>query len=102
MPNRGKAYRLWRSHSKYVSRIKKNLHYWMVKDESVPRKWRHAKNWKELDSDPTSNVKFYKKTAKKWTYRCDQYDAHKKVKDIRKESKDIENNTLKQSDDDTL
>ena len=102
MAKRGKAFRMWKSHTKYVSRINKNIYYWNIKDDNAPRGYRDAKNWKELDSDPSSKVKQYKKTATKWTYKCDQYDAHKKVKTLRKESKDLTNNTLKELDHDTL
>ena len=102
MANKGKAYRIWKSKNKYISRIKECLHYWMVRDPSAPRGWRRAKNWKELDSNPSSGAKRYKNTPQKWTYRCNQYDAHKIVKGIRRETKNLTNNTLKQLDNDTV
>lgn len=102
MVNRNKAYRRWKGRAKYVSRINKNIYYWYIKDESCPNGWRKAKNWKELDSDPSSNIKFYKKTPKKWTYKCDQYNAKKVIKDLRREGKDISNNTLKENKYDSL
>ena len=92
MDKRGKAYRLWKNHLKYISRLNRNLYYWTVKDLSVPNKWRHAKNWKELDSDPTSKAKLYKKTSKFWRDKGGQIDAHRKVKSIREETKKILNN----------
>lgn len=95
MANRGKAYRLWMSYLKYVSRINRNLYYWNVKDESAPRGYRDAKNWKELDADPESKVKLYKKTSKHWREKWKQIESHYKIKKLRKESKDLENNTLK-------
>lgn len=88
---RGKAYRLWKNQSKYISRINRNLYYWTVKDESCPNGWRHAKNWKELDEDSDSKAKQYKKTSKFWREKWRQIEAHKNVKDIRKESKDLTN-----------
>ena len=95
MDKRGKAYRLWTAYLKYVSRINRNLYYWKVKDENSPRGYRDAKNWKELDADPESKVKLYKKTSKHWREMWKKIESHQKVKKTRKESRDLENNTLK-------
>ena len=95
MHKRGKAYRLWIAYLKYVSRINRNLYYWRVKDENAPRGYRDAKNWKELDADPESKVKLYKKTSKPWRDSWKHWDSRQKVKKVRKESRDLENNTLK-------
>jgi hypothetical protein len=95
MAKRGKAYRRWKSQAKYVSRIKKNLYYWTIKDESCPNGYRMAKNWKELDAE-NGSIKRYKKTAKKWSYVYEKVEAHLRVKRLRNEAKDIINNTLKE------
>jgi hypothetical protein len=95
MAERGKAYRFWINHLKYISRVNRNLYYWTIKDESVPNGWRHAKNWKELDADPESKVKLYKKTSRFWRAKWKQIESHQKIKRTRKESKDLENNALK-------
>lgn len=93
-----RAYRVWVNQLKYISRIKKNMYYWMVRDDSAPKGWRRPKNWKELDSDSKSKVKLYKKTSKFWRDKGNQIDAHRKVKTIREETKNI----LRDIDDDTL
>lgn len=85
MDKRGKAYRLWTAYLKYVSRINRNLYYWRVKDENAPRGYRDAKNWKELDADPESKVKLYKKASKPWRDSWKHWDSHQKVKKTRKE-----------------
>lgn len=95
MDKRGKAYRLWTAYLKYVSRVNRNLYYWRVKDENTPRGYRDAKNWKELDADPSSKIKLYKKTSKFWRDASKKIESHQKIKTTRRESRDLENNALK-------
>ena len=94
MGTRDKAYRRWKDRMKYISRLKKVLHYWVVKDKNAPYKWRNAKNWKELDT-LGSKAKQYKTVTKKWSYTYDKIESHIRNKKQRKEGKDITNNFLK-------
>lgn len=89
-----KAYRMWKDQLKYISRLKKNLYYWTVKDESPPKGWRNAKDWRELDTSD-SVAKQYKKTPTKWSSVYDQMDAHMNVKRMRNDSKKIIDDYLK-------
>ena len=95
MEKRGKAYKLWMGYLKYVSRINRNLYYWRVNDKNTPRGYRNAKNWKELDADSNSKIKLYKKTSKFWRDASRKIESHQKIKITRRESKDLENNALK-------
>lgn len=94
--SRGKAYNIWKSKTKYISRLKKCVYYWLVqdgvkvtKDGYIYKNWRKPKSWKELD-EKGGHSKLLKKTVcitpkLKWE-KCDD---KKRIKDIRQESKDI-------------
>jgi hypothetical protein len=94
--SRGKAYNIWKTKSKYISRLKKNMYYWKVQDGErvnkfgyVAKVWKKPSSWKELDQKG-SHVKLYKKTASpekrsKW----EEVDHHRYIKDMRDEGKRI-------------
>lgn len=100
--SKGRAYRRWRSLLKYISRLKKNMYYWKVTDDSEPakkgyfymKKWRSPQSWKELDEKGghakllKNTVSFVKKT--KW----EKVDDRNRIKDLREESKRIIDNEL--------
>ena len=86
--SKGRAYRRWKCFSKYISRLKKNVHKWLIYDPSENRrsKYRDAKDWKDLDE----NGKFAKQlkdTVTKYTHTYDKIQRHQKVKKSRRESK---------------
>jgi hypothetical protein len=100
--SKGRAYRRWRSLLKYISRLKKNMYYWKVTDDSEPtkkgysymKKWRNPESWKELD-EKGGHAKLLKKTASfvkktKW----EKIDDRNRIKDLREESKRIIDNEL--------
>ena len=86
--SKGRAYRRWKGFSKYISRLKENVHKWLIYDPSENRRspYRDAKNWKDLDE----NGKFTKQlkdTVTKYTGQYDKIEQHKKVKKSRREAK---------------
>jgi hypothetical protein len=100
--SKGRAYRRWRSLLKYISRLKKNMYYWKVTDDSEPtkkgysymKKWRNPESWKELD-EKGGHAKLLKDTASfvkktKW----EKIDDRNRIKDLREESKRIIDNEL--------
>ena len=85
--SKGRAYRRWKGFSKYISRLKKNVHKWLIYDQSEnrPSPYRDAKDWKDLDEN--ANVKSLKDTVTRNTYQYDKIERHKKVKESRREAK---------------
>ena len=93
---RGKEYRRWKEITKYVSRLKKHMYYWLVrdgvrvtKDGRIFPHWRKPKTWKELD-EKGGHSKLLKKTGSiepnlKW----EKADKKNKIKKLRAKSKDI-------------
>ena len=103
--SRGREYRRWKSFSKYVSRIKKRLHWMQVQygeatyvsssgKEWVRKLWRHPKDWKEADSNSSTAAKSLKKTPTPYKRWWDRLEARKVIKDLRSESKRIINDEL--------
>ena len=84
---KGRAYRRLKGFSKYISRLKENVHKWLIYDQSEnrPSPYRDAKDWKDLDEN--ANVKSLKDTVTRNTYQYDKIERHKKVKESRREAK---------------
>jgi len=91
---RGKAYRRWKTFTKYISKVKERMG-WYVDDPNAPRGHRHPKNWKEMDTDDAHEVKMLKKTSTRWSSKWEDYDDHIRIKKIREESRKIIDNNLK-------
>ena len=83
---RGRAFRRWKTFTKYVSKIKDRMG-WYVDDPNAPRGHRHPNNWKELDTDDANYVKMLKKTATKWSSKWEDSDDHIRIKKMRQEGK---------------
>lgn len=95
---KGRAYRRWKNISKYISRLKENVHRWLVYDPSQNRRspYRNAKDWKDLDEN-SKFVKVLKKTVTRYTDPYDKIERHKGIKKARREGKkiiDVELSTL--------
>ena len=97
--SKGRADRRWKAFNKYVSRIKKRLHWMKVQYyeyeadfNGVKYKrvlWRQPKDWKEADGVDSTGSKSLKDTPTPYKEPWkDSYD-HKRIKDIRNESKRI-------------
>ena len=100
--SRGKAYNIWKTKSKYISRLKKNMYYLLVADEEkvyyvkaskivikYRKNWRRPRTWKELD-EKGGQSKLLKKTPviykkSKW----EKVDDHARIKGLREESRKI-------------
>ena len=82
-----RADRRCKGFSKYISRLKENVHKWLIYDQSEnrPSPYRDAKDWKDLDEN--ANVKSLKDTVTRNTYQYDKIERHKKVKESRREAK---------------
>ena len=91
--SRDKAFRRWKTFIKYVSKIKKRMG-WYIVDPNVPRGHRNPKNWKELDNNNSRNVKMLKKTSTRWSSKWEDCDDHKRIKELREESRKIINKEL--------
>ena len=91
---RGRAFRRWKAHTKYIARIKERMG-WYVDDPNAPRGHRHPKNWKEMDTDDAHEVKQLKKTRTKWSSKWEDWDDHLRIKKIRQEGRDIIDEELK-------
>ena len=85
---RGRAYRRWKTFTKYVSKIKERMG-WYVNDPNAPFGHRHPKNWKELDTDDAHVVKQLKKTATKWSSKWEDVENHTRIKKLRQNNKNI-------------
>ena len=96
--SRGKAYNIWKTKSKYISRLKKQMYFWLVVDDKktivtktgkIVKRWKKPATWRELD-EKGGHSKLLKKTSviykkHKWEK---EYD-HQRIKDLRDESKKI-------------
>ncbi len=91
---RGRAFRRWKTFTKYVSKIKDRMG-WYVDDPNAPRGHRHPKDWKELDSTEDNYVKILKKTSTKWSSKWEDADDHTRIKKLRREGKDLIDDELK-------
>lgn len=85
---RGRAYRRWKTFTKYVEKLKERMG-WYVDDPNAPRGHRHPKDWKELDSTDDNYVKMLKKTSTKWSSKWEDADDHTRIKKLRKEGKSL-------------
>jgi hypothetical protein len=92
--NRGRAYRRWKTFTKYVEKLKERMG-WYVDDPNAPRGHRHPKDWKELDSTEDNYVKILKKTSTKWSSKWEDADDHTRIKKLRREGKDLIDDELK-------
>ena len=89
---RGRAYRRWKTFVKYVAKVKERMG-WYVDDPNATRGKRHAKNWKELDTDNAHDVKMLKKTATRWSSKWEDCDDKRRIKKMRQDDKNaIEDN----------
>jgi hypothetical protein len=90
---RGKEYRRWKSTMKYISRLKKNMYYWLIRDEetngNVFRKWRKPKSWKELDEKGGHSKKLKKTPCMTKKTKWEKIDDKNRIKELRTESKNI-------------
>lgn len=91
--SRGKAYRRWKTFTKYVAKLKERMH-WYVSDPNAPRKLRHPNNWRELDTDDFHEAKMLKKTSTRWSSKWEDSDDHIRIKKLRKGNKDAINEAL--------
>lgn len=91
---RGRAYRRWKTFTKYVEKLKERMG-WYVDDPNAPRGHRHPKDWKELDSTKDNYVKILKKTSTKWSSKWEDADDHTRIKKLRREGKDLIDDELK-------
>ena len=92
--NRGRAYRRWKTFTKYVEKLKERMG-WYVDDPNAPRGHRHPKDWKELDSTEDNYVKILNKTSTKWSSKWEDADDHTRIKKLRREGKDLIDDELK-------
>lgn len=107
--SRGKAYNIWKTKSKYISRLKKNMYYLLVADEekvySVKtgkiikyKNWRRPRTWKELD-EKGGHSKLLKKTSVIWKKgKWEKADDHNRIKGLREESRKIIDEELNNGD----
>ena len=92
--NRGRAYRRWKTFTKYISKVKERMG-WYVEDPNAPRGRRKAKNWRELDTDDAHYVKGLKKTTTRWSSKWKDYEGHIRIKKLRQEGKNEIDEKLK-------
>lgn len=87
---RGKAYRRWKTISKYITRLKNVAHKWVILDPSPNRKskYRDAKSWKDLDSN-SHHAKILKNTTVRSSSEFNKIDRHHAVKNARRDAKKI-------------
>jgi hypothetical protein len=105
MKKRGKAYRRWKTLTKYVSRIKKRLYYMQVQydeyDTVTPsgvaykrKLWRSPENWKEADKTDSAGTKLLKKTPTPYTDPWKKISDKKTIKELRENNRRIINDEL--------
>ena len=69
--NRGRAYRRWKTFTKYVEKLKERMG-WYVDDPNAPRE-----------------------TSTKWSSKWEDADDHTRIKKLRREGKDLIDDELK-------
>lgn len=99
MSERGRAYRRWKTFSKYVSRIKKRLYSMNVEYAEIDcefngikykRKfWRKPESWKEVEEKSSGGTKYLKKTPVMFKEPWKPVYDRQAIKEIREESKRI-------------
>ena len=98
--SRGKAYRRWKTLSKYISRIKERMYGMSIQYDEVEREtydgkkymrkyWRTPESWKEVDENNAGGAKMLKDTPAKYKEPWKDVYDHKAIKDIREESRRI-------------
>ena len=98
MSKRGRAFRRWKTFTKYVSKLKERMG-WYVEDPNAPRGHRHPKDWKELDVDDNNNyVKMLKKTSTKWSSKWEDADDKIRHKKLRRDGKNLIDDELNGSE----
>jgi hypothetical protein len=108
---RDKAYRRWKTFSKYVTRIKKRLSWMRVQygettvaigdGAKVKRAlWRSPKDWKEADANKSTGAKTLKDTPTTDDWAWKDVEHKREIKKMRRESKDIINEELNELDKD--
>lgn len=85
---RGRAFRRWKTHTKYVAKIKERMG-WYVDDPNAPKGHRHPNSWKELDTDDSHYVKMLKKTTTRWSSKWEDCDDKTRIKKMRQDGKNI-------------
>ena len=92
---RNRAYRRWKTFTKYISRMKERM-WWYIEDPDAPRGMRHPKNWKELDKDENNaEVKMLRKTTTRWTSKWSRAEAHLRIKKLREDDRNVIDEELK-------
>jgi len=97
---RGKAYRRWKTLTKYASRIKERLYYMRVQygetEVKLPngkvykrKLWRSPESWKEADEVGSAGYKSLKDTPTPYKDPWKKVDDKKHIKEIRDESRRI-------------
>ena len=102
--SKGRADRRWKTFAKYVSRIKKRLHWMKVQYgeyetdfNGVKHKrylWRNPKDWKEADGIDSTGAKSLKDTPTPYKDPWKKVDDRKNIKELREESRRIIDNEL--------
>ena len=85
---RGRAYRRWKTFTKYVSKVKDRM-WWYVDDPNAPSGHRYPKNWKELNTDDYHEVKMLKKTTTRWSSKWEDAEDHTRIKKIRQDDRNV-------------
>lgn len=85
---RGRAYRRWKTFTKYVSKVKDRMG-WYVDDPNAPSGHRHPKNWKELDSTEDNYIKMLRKTTTRWSSKWEDVEGHTRIKKIRQDDRNV-------------
>ena len=97
--SRGKAYRRWKTLSKYITRIKERMYGMNIEYAEVEREfngikykrkyWRKPESWKEADENKIGGVKMLKDTPVPYKEPWKEVQDHKTIKDMREESRRI-------------
>ena len=109
---RGRAYRRWKTFTKYVTRLKKRLSWMQIQYGEYETEfnglkytkylWRNPKNWEEADENNTASAKSLKDTPTPYSEYWEKYENHHNVKKMREESKRIIDNELNSEENDNL
>jgi hypothetical protein len=100
MEKRGKAYRRWKTLTKYISRIKKRLYYMKVQYDEVEvidknglvykkKLWRSPESWKEADEIDSAGSKLLKDTPTPYTDPWKKTQDKKSIKELREDNRRI-------------
>ena len=106
---RGKAYRRWKTFSKYVTRIKNRLSWMRVQygetiytdingNKHKKTLWRSPRDWKEADANNSTAAKTLKDTPTSDTWAWKNAEHRKEIKNMRRDSKRIIDEELNNED----